>query len=75
MASDYHPTGVDIWIKQIAHGSKHNPYANDDSYCEVIRELIDNGAEYAASVNRSGVGPEAVASPRVVEALRERGFL
>ena len=58
-----------------AHGSKHNPYANDDSYCEVVRELIDNGADYAASVNRSGVGPEAIASPRVVEAFRERGFL
>lgn len=52
-----------------AHGSKHCRDADDD-YCGVIDALLNAGADHASSVNRFGIGPEAVGSQRVAARLK-----
>jgi len=47
-----------------AHGSK-NCRADDESYCAIVKALLDAGADYDSAVSRSGVKPESIASEQV----------
>lgn len=57
-----------------AHGSKNNPYADDDNYCALVDEIISAGSEYGASIARSTAGLETFASSRVAALLKDRRF-
>ena len=56
-----------------AHGSRHGR-EDDDAYAAVVTALLDAGASREPSINKWGEPPEAMASPRVVALLKERGF-
>jgi ankyrin repeat protein len=62
-------------IAWAAHGSRFNNHEGaDDHYCAIVDVLIDAGAERTVSINKAGVPPEILATPRVQEKLVERGF-
>jgi hypothetical protein len=60
-------------IAWAAHGSRWCRSA-DDEYCAIADVLIDAGSEYAATFNKAGEPPEALASPGVRAHLVARGF-
>ncbi len=58
-----------------AHGSHACDGGGEVDHAAVVHLLLDAGATRAASFNQWNESPESMASARVVQVLRERGFL
>ncbi|MBI1853941.1 MAG: ankyrin repeat domain-containing protein [Planctomycetes bacterium] len=61
-------------IAWAAHGSRFCRKSDED-YGAVMTVLLDAGADYASSINRSGEPPGPDCSPRLRSLLKKRGFL
>ena len=55
-----------------AHGSANWQYAKEENYLEIVKLLLEAGAEREPAVNRWDVAPEDVASPNVSALIQSR---
>jgi len=53
-----------------AHGSANWQYAKEENYLEIVKLLLEAGAEREPAVNRWDVAPEDVASPNVAAIIQ-----
>jgi ankyrin repeat protein len=55
-----------------AHGSANWLYAKEENYLEIVKLLLETGAERDPAVNRWDVAPEDVAGPNVAALIQSR---